>query len=107
MLYFELYGLTEDTPGRSRFTVTTELSGHQLRHEESWLKSLTSFLFPEERHSVSSRLIGSGDSPDTAYWYAISLAALPEDNYDLTVTVTDVRSRKEATRSAAFTVIGN
>lgn len=105
VIYFELYGLTKDRPGESRFTVTMEVSGRGYAKDRGWFERLTSNLFPKKRHSVSSRVIGIGDVPDTAYWFALSLAELAEDNYDLTVTVQDVRSKEKLTRTAAFTVL--
>lgn len=63
VIYFELYGLTRDKPGESRFTVTTEVSGRGYEEDQGWFERLTSNLFPKRRHSVSSRVIGLGTSP--------------------------------------------
>ncbi|MFH1502670.1 MAG: GWxTD domain-containing protein [Candidatus Eisenbacteria bacterium] len=105
VVYFELYGLEEDVQGISRFTVTTEISGRNYEKDKGWFARLTSFLVPEERHAVSSSILATGDVPDTAHWFAISLDDLAVDNYDLEITVKDVRSQLEVTRTAAFTVM--
>ena len=100
VIYFELYNLTEDRPGQSRFTVTTEISTRE--EEQGWLDALFS---PERPHAISSRVVATGSVPETAYWFSIDLENLPEGNYDLTVTVKDVRSKDEATERTAFTVL--
>jgi len=105
IIYFEVYGLTEDRPGESRFTVTTEVLPRQHEKDEGWFSGFVSRLFPEGKHSVSSRVVGTGDVPDTAYWFGLSLKDLAEDNYDLTVTVKDVRSKAEVRKTVAFTVL--
>jgi GWxTD domain-containing protein len=105
IVYFELYGLTEDFERAGRFTVTTEITGHDRPKDEGWLSRFVRRALPRDRVSVSSRVIGSGPVPDTAFWFALSLANLPEDNYDLVLTVKDVRSGLEARSMAAFTVL--
>lgn len=100
VIYFELYNLTEDRPGQSRFTVTTEISTREKKR--GWLASL----FSRERpHAVSSRVIATGGVPDAAYWFSLELRNLPEGNYDLEVAVKDVRSKQEAAERTAFTVV--
>lgn len=100
IIYFELYNLTEDRHGQSRFTVTTEVSTRE--KERGWLASL----FSRERpHAISSRVIATGGVPDSAYWFALDLGHLKEDNYDLEITVKDVRSKDEAKERTAFTVV--
>jgi len=105
VIYVELYGLTEDRPGESRFTVTTEVVGRQYEKDEGWISGFFSRIFPKGKHSVSSRIVETGDVPDTAFWFGLSLEDLAEDNYDLTLTVKDVRSGKDVTKSVAFTVL--
>ena len=60
---------------------------------------------PDSPVSISTRVIGTGPVPDTAYWFSVALSNLREDNYDLKVTVKDVRSNAEVTRTTAFTVL--
>jgi hypothetical protein len=104
-IYFELYGLTEDIPGIGRFTVTTEVTSGQYEEDKGWFSRFVARLNPEKAHSISTRVIGTGPVPDTAYWYSLGLSNLAEDNYNLTVTVKDVRSGEEVERSTAFTVL--
>lgn len=105
VVYFELYGLTEDMPDIGRFTVTTEITSGQYRPDEGWFSRFLSRLVPEKPLSISTRVIGTGPVPDTAYWFSLALSTLEQDNYDLKVTVKDVRSRQEVTKMAAFTVL--
>ncbi len=104
-IYFEVYGLEEWDPGRARFTVKAEVSGRGYDGDESWFSRITSKIFPERRHSVSSSVVAYGDVPDTAYWMALALENMAEDNYDLTITVHDHASEKVATKRATFTVL--
>jgi GWxTD domain-containing protein len=105
VIYFELYGLTEDLPKIGRFTVTTEITSGQYRPEEGWFKRFLSRLIPERPLSISTRVIGTGPLPDTAYWFSMALSTLEQDNYDLKVTVKDVRSGTEVSKLTAFTVL--
>jgi GWxTD domain-containing protein len=105
VIYFELYGLTEDIPGIGRFTVTTEVTSGQYEPDRGWFSRFLARLNPEKAHSISTRVIGTGPVPDTAYWFSLALPNLAEDNYELSVTVKDVRSGQEITRTAAFTVL--
>ncbi len=107
IIYFELYGLEADLPRISRFTVTTEVSGRGYEEEKGWISRFVSRFMLQKRHSVSSRVLATGDVPDTPHWFALSLRDLTEDNYDLTITVKDVRSKLEVTKSATFTVLNN
>lgn len=102
-VYFEVYNLSEDRPGESRFTVTTQVAARERKSERHWLASL--FSGKEREHAVSSRIVAVGSVPETAYWFSLDLGNLPQDNYDLTVTVKDVRSKQEITESATFTVV--
>ena len=103
--YFELYGLTDVGGGRSRFTVKTEVSGRGYRGERGAIQRFFDRWFPQDRHAVASEVTEYGDAPDTAYWFAIDLRNLAEDNYDLTITVSDEAGGWEITRSASFTVL--
>jgi hypothetical protein len=105
VVYFEVYGLAGDRTGRSYFSVTTEITGLGYEGEKGWLKRFVSRLFPQGDHSVSSRVAGWGEAPDTAYWYAVSLENLAEDNYDLSVTVTDLVVERAVSRHTTFTVL--
>jgi len=105
VIYFELYGLTEDLPGIGRFTITTEITSGQYRPDEGWISRFLSRLVPERPVSISTRVIGAGPLPDTAYWFSLALSTLEQDNYDLKLTVKDVRSRQEVTKTTAFTVL--
>ena len=105
VIYFELYGLTEDLPDIGRFTVTTEVTAGQFRPEQGWIKRFFARLIPERPLSISTRVIGTGPVPDTAYWFSLALSTLKEDNYDLRVTVKDVRAGTEVSRTTAFTVL--
>jgi len=105
VVYFELYGLTEDMPDIGRFTVTTEITSGQYRPDEGWFSRFLSRLVPEKPLSISTRVIGTGPVPDTAYWFSLALSTLEQDNYDLKLTVKDVRSGQEVTKTAAFTVL--
>ncbi|MCK4510494.1 hypothetical protein KAW64_02095, partial [bacterium] len=105
IIYFELYGLTEDLPGIGRFTITTEITSGQYRSDEGWVSRFLSRLVPERQLSISTRVIGTGPAPDTAYWFSLALSTLEQDNYDLKLTVKDVRSKQEVTKTAAFTVL--
>jgi GWxTD domain-containing protein len=107
IIYFELYGLKEEAPGRSKFAVTTEVSGRLHEGDRSWLQTFVSRFSEKKRHSVSSSVVGWGEVPDTAYWYALSLDNMAEDNYDLTVRVKDMESDLVVTKTAAFTVLEN
>lgn len=103
--YFELYGLSENGPGRSRFTVKTEVSGRGYRGERGVVQRFFDRWFPQERHAVASEVTEYGEAPDTAYWFAIDLRNLAEDNYDLIISVRDEGRGWEITRSASFTVL--
>ncbi len=105
VIYFELYGLTEDLPDIGRFTVTTEITSGQYRPDEGWISRFLSRLVPEKPFSISTRIIGTGPLPDTAFWFSLELSTLEQDNYDLKITVKDVRSKREVTKTAAFTVL--
>ena len=105
VIYFELYGLTEDLPGIGRFTVTMEITSGQYQPDKGWFSRFISRLNPEKPLSVSTRVIGTGPLPDTAYWFSVALSTLEQDNYDLTITVKDVRSGEEVSKVAAFTVL--
>jgi hypothetical protein len=105
IIYFELYGLTEDIPDIGRFTVTTEITSGQYEEDRGWFSRFLSRLDPESPVSVSTRVIGTGPVPDTAYWYSVALHTLPEDNYDLKITVKDVRAGVEISRMTSFTVL--
>jgi GWxTD domain-containing protein len=105
VVYFEVYGLEGDRSGRSYFSVTTEITGLGYEGEKGWLRRFVSRLFPEGEHSVSSRVDAWGDAPDTAYWYAVSLENLAEDNYEIRVTVIDLVAERSVTRHATFTVL--
>ena len=107
VIYFELYGLTEDLPNIGRFTVTTEITSGQYRPDEGWFSRFLSRLVPEKPLSISTRVIGTGPVPDTAYWFSLELSTLEQDNYDLAITVKDVRSGREVTKTAAFTVLAD
>jgi hypothetical protein len=85
--------------------VTTEITSGQYEPDKGWVSRFFSRLTPERPLSISTRVIGSGPLPDTAYWFSIALSTLEEDNYDLKVTVKDVRSGAELSRMAAFTVL--
>lgn len=102
-IYFELYGLTEDRPGVARFIVTTEITGRSRGKKKNWFQEL--FSGDEKRRTVSSEVLATGDVPDTAYWFDLSLENLPQDNYVLVVTVKDVRSKAVVRKEAAFTVL--
>ncbi len=105
VIYFELYGLTEDLPGIGRFTITTEITSGQYRPDEGWISRFLARLVPEKPLSISTRVIGTGPVPDTAFWFSLALSTLEQDNYDLRITVKDVRSKREVTKTAAFTVL--
>jgi GWxTD domain-containing protein len=105
IVYFELYGLSEDGRGRSAFTVRTEVSGRGYRGERGAIQRFFDRWFPEERRAVASEVTEYGDAPDAAYWFAIDLRNLAQDNYDLTITVRDEGRGREVTRSASFTVL--
>ncbi len=60
---------------------------------------------PERAVSISTRVVGTGPLPDTAYWFSIPCASFEQDNYYLRITVKDVRSKQEVTKTAAFTVL--
>jgi GWxTD domain-containing protein len=105
VVYFELYGLSADGRGRSAFTVRTEISGRGYKGERGVIQRFFDRWFPRERHAVSSEVTEYGDAPDTAYWFAIDLRNLAEDNYDLVITVRDEGGRWEISRRATFTVL--
>lgn len=105
IVYFELYGLTEDRPGVSRFTITTEITGENRGLVRSWVEEL--FSGPQRRRATSSEILGTGDVPDSAYWFAVSLENLPQDNYEIVVLVKDVRSKVTVSGTAPFTVLEN
>jgi GWxTD domain-containing protein len=105
IVYFELYGLSDDGGGRSLFTVQTEISGRGYHGERGALQRFFDRWFPEDRHAVSSEVAEYGDTPDAAYWFAIDLRNLAEDNYDLTITVRDHGAGREITRRESFTVL--
>jgi GWxTD domain-containing protein len=105
VIYIEVYGLEGDRAGRSYFSVTTEVTGLGYEEEKGWLSRFVSRIFPEGEHSVASRVEAWGEAPDTAYWYALSLENLAEDNYRMTVTVTDLVADQTVTREATFTVL--
>ena len=71
----------------------------------NWVSRFFSRLVPTERYSISSKVIGWGEVPDSAYWYALSLANLAEDNYDLVITIKDARSGQQVSKMVAFTVL--
>jgi GWxTD domain-containing protein len=102
-VYFELYGLVEDRPGVARFTVTTEVTGRNRGEKKNWFQEL--FSSDEKLRAVSSEVLATGDVPDTAYWFDLSLENLPQDNYVLVVTVKDVRSKEVVRKETAFTVL--
>ncbi len=105
VVYFELYGLSDVGRGRSRFTVRTEVSGRGYRGERGAIQRFFDRWFPRERHAVASEVTEHGEAPDTAYWFAIDLRNLAEDNYDLTITVRDEGKGRKITQSASFTVL--
>ncbi len=105
VIYFELYGLTEDLPGIGRFTITTEITSGQYSADEGWISRFLARLVPEKPLSISTRVIGTGPVPDTAYWFSLDVSTLKQDNYDLKLTVKDVRLGVEVTKTAAFTVL--
>ena len=105
IVYFEMYGLEGDRTGRSYFSVTTEITGLGYEGEKGWLSRFVSRLFPEGQHSVSSRVDAWGEAPDTAYWYAVSLENLEQDNYEITVTVIDLVAERSVRQRATFTVL--
>jgi GWxTD domain-containing protein len=100
LIYFEVYGLHEDRPGRSRFSVETEVSARNAVDHRNWL----SRLFSRKRRSTSTLVTVPGEAPDTAYWYRLSVANLVPDIYDLKVRVTDLANGSWTERSASFTV---
>ena len=55
--------------------------------------------------AVSSSVPASGDWPDTAFWYSLSLSNLMTDNYDLAVIVEDLATGMIVRREATFTVL--
>jgi hypothetical protein len=101
LVYFKLYGLTEDRPGRSRFTVETEVSGRNPGKRAGWFERF----FRRRRHSIASRIAATGEAPDTPYWFELSATNLVPDSYDLTVTVVDATSGTEVSQTATFTVL--
>lgn len=105
VIYFELYGLTEDLPDIGRFTVTTEITSGQYRPEKGWVARFFARLIPEKPLSISTRVIGTGPVPDTSYWFSLALSTLEQDNYDLRITVKDVRAGTEVSKTTAFTVL--
>ena len=83
----------------------TEVSGRGYRGERGPIRRFLDRWFPQERHAVASEVTEYGEAPDTAYWFAIDIRNLAEDNYDLTITVRDEGKGWEITRSASFTVL--
>lgn len=107
IVYFELYGLERDRDGGARFTVRTEIAGEGRKVDQSWLSTFLERIFPDERPSVATQVVSTGDVPDTPYSFVLSLEGFDEDNYELSIAVRDVNARRAVTRSARFTVLDN
>jgi GWxTD domain-containing protein len=105
MIYFEVYNLSDWEDGRSRFTVTAEITMREKDKNEGWFSRIVSAFSDEKRTAVSSSIIAYGDTPDTAYWTALSLENLEQGNYELTITLWDHVTDATVEGTATFTVV--
>ena len=105
VVYFEAYGLAEWESGRSRFTVTAEITRIERDEDEGWFSRIISGFTGRRKTAVSSSIIAYGDVPDTAYWMALSLENLEQGNYRLTIAVRDHVTDATVQESATFTVM--
>jgi GWxTD domain-containing protein len=95
--YFEIYGLDTDNEGFSFYAVDYKITPLQKRRRGPVLEEITSI--------VSSKFETSGRGPQQVQRLEIATDNLWEGPFELTITVTDRRTRKSAQRSARFSVL--
>lgn len=95
--YFEIYGLETDRSGSSFYAVDYRITPLGKRRKGPVLEEVTSV--------VSSKFETSASGPDQVQQLEIATENLWEGAFELTVTVTDRRTRESIMRTARFSVL--
>ncbi len=95
--YFEIYGLDTDGSGYSFYAVDYKITPLQKRRKGPVLEEVTSV--------VSSKFESTAVGPDQVQRLEIATENLWEGSFELTVTVTDRRTRESVVKSARFSVL--
>ena len=95
--YFEIYGLGTDREGYSFYAVDYKITPIERKRKRN---------FPEEiTPVVSSRFETTATGPDQVQRLEIATENLWEGSFELTVTITDRRTRENVSKKARFSVL--
>ncbi len=104
-IYYEVYNLTRDEYGATRFGIeyTVLEAPEQLAVAARLYQGLRSLAgLRGRRTAVSSSFTTSGISPEMASWLEVDMSSLPPGSYLLELTVTDEVSGQKVTNSLLF-----
>ena len=107
-LYYEIYGLTQDTFGQSRYTVEYRVSSKKKNPIVSVLRSLGKLAgvttLGETETIISTEQ--SGYKVDQNAYIELDVSKLDPGRYEVAVSITDQVQKDVATKSVDFTIIG-
>jgi GWxTD domain-containing protein len=95
--YFEIYGLETDREGFSFYAIDYRITPLLKKRRGPVLEEITSV--------VSSKFESTATGPDQVQRLEIATENLWEGSFELTVTVTDRRTRENVSKSARFSVL--
>lgn len=104
MMYYEIYGLTPEKDGQTRYRVEYEVRSRAPRKGVSRILSAIN-PFGGRKAAISTSFDLVGDSPDSYEYLALDLSTLKPDSYELVLQVTDQVSGRKARSALRFRVI--
>lgn len=97
--YFEIYNLTVDEDGLSRYNVEYRIIPHSPAKRRFWDR------FDNVIAATSSQFSGSGYGPDETLYISVRTENLAPGTYDLLITVECDQSRELTFRQATFRIV--
>ena len=107
LIYYEIYGLTKDDFGQTKYQVTYTItpSEHEGRFLSNVLRSIGKVLKTEHKETVVITTEQAGYRRDQSEYLELDVSKSKEGKYDLAVTVTDQVSQKSVTKQVSFWII--
>lgn len=109
-IYYELYNLTLDGEGRTAFRTDLEITAKDEQRGFAWrlFTSLGRLITQSaDDQSVFLTFEDGGIKSDEYKYTSIDTSDSPSGTYTLTLTITDLNSDQQVTRSADFVVVQN
>jgi hypothetical protein len=106
LVYYEVYGLTKDAFGQTRYEVTYSITPteHDGRFLSNVLRSVGKVVQADHKETVTITTEQAGYRTDQSEYIELEVTKTAAGEYDLSVTVRDLVSLKSVTKQTAFTI---